>query len=698
MEETSDLPIALRRTRRSLGASTTCTTGKQAPGKQAPCASPVPPMQEPLPVRTPKSKKRRVRFSDPGPDLAASGATTGDEPSTTGLTPMIRRASLSSSQAPRRHSTPARLLYRSSGSGIPDLDSQGSPFGGEVRFLPLRQVLDGRVKRRIRRNGLSEEMNTISVEKRRRAEETKAEIERLKAELAEKDEEIERLHDETLVMDTDRVWNLEQQVTALKKELASRSGVQLVPSSPAYEWTRAARDPYSDDLMELDSEGDDQEFGEATRAELMCSTPTRRMHTSFPTPPSTSPPPPEPQTPCKRLSPPRFGTGTQAILPDPEKRMLKEELESLHLEVGKLTATLESYSALTSRLSDKLAPFSARTPVEEPSAEHPDLEAHLTTVLQTLSDRTAAMTELDSSLKSLGFPGSDAFEIIDSLRAGFRTARLELEYLTPGELTLPLTGGGADVLNLVLTQLRRLATQNRAAEDCIDEYHAIELSLRQQLNARVTAMDTLTQKPTTAEREAHAKTARIAELEIALDRLKNAVRAYTRDIAELEALVERMETDNKKKKTATAAATAGLESELAAALAQITHLEAQLTTQLADLTQAHGEALALRDARVAGLREEMERGNAALREAQGTVLRLRVENGRLGEDNAAVRRRAKEVVDGMRGQLERVVRMGDEFLLEGAGDLARSSGRGRKRTRFDSGLGFLDEEEIDGDV
>ncbi|KAG7294023.1 hypothetical protein NEMBOFW57_004084 [Staphylotrichum longicolle] len=547
-------------------------------------------------------------------------------------------------------------------SGIPHLDAQGSPYGGEVYFLPLRQVLDGRVKRRIRRNGLSEEMNNISAERRRRSEETKAEIERLKAELAEKDEEIERLHDETVVLDTDRVWDLEQQVETLKRQLANRSGVQQTPSSPAYEWTRAARDPFSDDFMDLDNDdGDgDEEFGEATRAELVCSTPSRRMRASFPTPPATSPEPQLPQTPCRRLATPHLNTSVQAALPDPEKRQLEQELESLQLEVKKLTTTLESYTALTSRLSDKLTPLSAQTTSEQSSSEAGDLEVHLATVLQNLSDKTAALAELDTSLKSLGFPGSDAFEVIDSLRTGFRSARLELEYLTPGEVTLPLTGAGAEVLDLVLTQLRALAQKAHDADESIDEYHEIELSLRQQLNARVTAMDSLHTQLTKTTRESHAKDARITDLEVGLDRLKSAACAYTRDIAELEALVEHMEgeltTANTDRHNAIAAQQAGtlaltektstitaLEEKLTTALAHTTDLQSQLTDltaahaatlaahkdELAALTRAHSAALAQRDARAAELRAEVERLGAALREAHEAVQKLRAENGQL---------------------------------------------------------------------
>ncbi|KAH6847578.1 hypothetical protein B0I37DRAFT_397704 [Chaetomium sp. MPI-CAGE-AT-0009] len=650
--ESSDLPIALRRTRRSLGQERTSSSGtsdtnsnsgnpvpKQIP---IPCASPKRPARETIVVRTPNSRKRHVRFSDPGPDLARK-----KNQSSTGLTPMIQRTSLSSSRTPRRRSTPARL-FPSNGNGIPALDSQGSPFGGEVHFLPLRQVLDGRVKRRIRRNGLSEEMNTILAERRRRAEETKAELQRLRTELAEKDEEIERLHDETAVLDTERVWDLEQQVASLRKELASRSGAQEPPSSPPVGWARASHEPYSDDSMEFDIQDAGAEFGEITRAELACSTPTRQMRASFPTPPATSPESQISETPCRRLPTPCSSTGTQISLPDPEKQQREEELSLLQLEVAKLTTTLESYSTLTSRLSEKLTPVLTRTSTDEPPAEVPDIETHLTTVLQTLSDRTAALAKLDSSLKTLGFPGSDGFEVIESLRSSLRSARLELEYLTPGESTLPLTGAGAEVLALILTKLRTLADQNHANTDTIDEYHALTVSLRSQLRSRVAATDSLSAELATAERAVHAKDAHIAALDARL-----ADRA--RDLAAAQAQTEELRAE-------LVALGAAHAEELAA-------LGAAHAEERAALEEAHGAELAARDARVAELGREVERVGGALDEAREVVRGLRAENKRLGEVG--------------------------RVLSE---DVASVSGRAGKRRKYDSGLGLLDEEADEVDM
>lgn len=809
MADDSCLPIAVRRTRRSsvgppkLSESRRQDSIEASGGLPSPRTSPAPAV-----TSTPKKSKKRVRFSDPGPILS----NIDDEELSTGLTPIIKRASLSS-RAKRRHSTPLRLSTTpssASGIGIPSHDGQGSPFSGEVTFLPLRQVLDGRVKRRIRRNGLSEEMNAISAEKKRRAHETRAEIERLKAELAEKDHEIQRLHDETVVIDTERVWELEQQVEALKRELASQSGVQQqqqqIPSSPGFEWTVAARDPYSDDFMDLDthSEADTEAFGDSTMAELVCSTPTRRAQGSFPTPPTTSPPR-DFMTPCPKLDLSHAHTGMQATLPDPEKKRLELEMASLQLEISKLTSTLESYSSLTTRLAEKLGPYSPDLshlpdhPSEEQSTPNADLELRLKTVLQLLSDRTAALSELNSSLTNLGFPGSDAFEVITSITNAFRTARLELEYLTPGEVTLPLTSAGAAVLDLILVRLRELGKKNKEAEETIDEYHSIELSLRQQLGARVDAMDSLKKDISTLKTQSSAKDSQIADLELGLERLKGAVSRYTRDITELETLVQTMEedlttaneTNSQHEKTiahqaeqisSKSESLSNLEKKLSSAAEETTSLHSQLLAlqeshtlalqdlrqshknELATLNKSHGSNLALRDARVTELRVEIDRVNSSLRSAHEMIRQLRVENAKLkgmnesltGENAKLVKKveleraKAKEVIDSMREELKRAVRISESFCLlvdddgdvdDGSrklkdgneemnskgkgvpasapravvpattfsgssllsGELAKkrnsgghvpSESTGKKRRKYDSGLGFLDEEEV----
>ncbi|KAI0179767.1 hypothetical protein GGR52DRAFT_587298 [Hypoxylon sp. FL1284] len=722
-----DLPIALRRTpRASIGGARPDASQLQTGDSASKCSET---------PKKPKSKKR-VRFSDPGPEIEHHDAA-----STTGLTPMVRRTHLGAAPSPkrRRHSTPIRRKLYSEGDED-ELSGNGDDNGSnEVRLLSLRQVLDDRIKRRIRRNGLSEEMNTIDQEKRQRIQNHQTELQRLQEQLEEKDQEIERLQNTTMVHDTDRILELEQEIEELRNELRRRSPDIEADRTQPFDWTMAARDPFSDSCMD-----DDEGFGDSTMADAICSTPSKnRASASFPTPPCTSPA--IPATPCSvRRGPPvtpmSSNAGVQASLPDPEKGALEAELGSLRLELAKLTELLETHEALKACMGDKLAAAATSCVPAEPNS---DMEARLDAVLRTLSDRTAALSDLDASLLSLGFAGSDASEVAASLAAALRTARLELEYLTPGELTLPLSARGAEVLDLVLARLRDLARRARDADDAVDEYHALELSLRQQLGARVSAADAL--RARLAERDA-----RVADLETAVDRLRGAADGYRRDVAELEALVQRLEQDGRDAKAESDARASDLETALAAAREgadaceqQLAALKRRRAAEVRALNKYHGAALAVRDSRAAELRRGVEDARLSLHEAHAAAHRLRVENLGLGRRVDEERRRARHAVDAVKAELERVLRMsagllegtprkGGAVAVEGeregeqddgeegeeeettttmtttpdgspgrasaylAAALAKS-GRRRGKRKYDSGLGLMDEDE-DGDV
>jgi len=164
----------------------------------------------------------------------------------------------------------------------------------------------------------------------------------------------------------------------------------------------------------------------------------------------------------------------------------------------------------------------------------------------------------------------------------------------------------------------------------------------------------------------------------------------------------------------------------------------QLQSQLQTREKEHGDALALRDARVFELREEIERVNTSLKNAHGVIENLRKENRELVAQVEGEKRRAAFVVQNMRDQMARGVQTGDGYLdgdvsvlgpsgvqggqednggrrrslIEGGpiqvgelglsvvkeaprmmdGGLAkRRNGSGKKRRRYDSGLGFLEE-------
>ncbi|KAF5230975.1 hypothetical protein FANTH_13589 [Fusarium anthophilum] len=645
------LPIAIRRSRRSS-------------------IKPEPDMpSSPMPSKTPKRSSRRVRFSDPGA-------------SSSGLTPMVNRFTVATPKR-RRHSS---LPVQTTPSTI--RSSPALPESGEVTFLPLRQVLDGRVQRRIRRNGLSEEMNTIQQEKRRRNQEAQEEIEKLRNELKARDREIYELQNATIVVDTDRIWDLEKQIQDLQDELSKRSG-RAMDQSRGYNWTLAAREKFSRDFMDMTP--DEDQFGDETMAQFICSTPSR-ARTSFMTPPATSPT--VPGTPIFEPMETTAMVGVQACLPDPKQLQLEEEVSSLQLEVAKLTDTLESYKTLSGRLSDKLSDYTPR--------DQSGLEAQIDAMLQAMSDRTCALQTLTSSITKLGFTGSDASEMITTLITNFRAARLELEYLTPGEITLPLSSHGAEVLDLMLTRLRDMAKRAKEDEDAIDEYHEIELSLRKQLDARVTVMDGLKAEMGKAEKLISDKIARIRELEVANQRLKGAVDGYIRDISELEDLVQRMEREahdandeyavqlevKHKILTRKEDTIASLESKLSSALTRSSDLQAQIlslqtshTETITTLNKKHGSALAARDASVLKYRGEIDKLNESLRSAHDKICGLRVENGGLRREVDEERVKAKEVIDAMKEELERVVRMSQEFLTpRKEEEVVTGQGQGMRRS------------------
>lgn len=527
-------PVALRRTpRRSAAhtqpppsATTTTTTAAS---------------------KTPGRGRKRVRFSDPGPLHDGHDADAdADELQTTGLTPLVRRTTLTKPR--RRHSTPAP----GSGSGM----GGGGGGGGEVRVLALAQVLDGRVVRRIRRNGLSEEMHVVEGARRRRAREAAEEVARLRGEVSERDAEIARLRAGTGDEDGDgdgvrvgvRVRALEREVEGLREALAAaRDGQGRMATrgrggssspAPSWDWTVAGRDPFRGHVfMDLDVDDDDKDaFGETTMAELACSTPSRRGRNgkegggALATPPTTSPA----SAPWSPSPTPRADAAVQAALPDAETDALRAERASLQRELATVGAALDGYTGQAGALADTLAGFDpapTATATASASAQLPptDLAPRLQALLARLSDRTAALVSLTSTLGSLGFPGATAPDMLGSLTSALRAARLELEYVAPGECTLPLTSAGAALLDGLLARLRGLAARAAEADARADAGAAREGCLRAQLAARVDAMDAMGARLDALEGEARRaralRDATVAERRREVERLDGALRA-----------------------------------------------------------------------------------------------------------------------------------------------------------------------------
>ena len=210
-----DLPLAVRRKRRiSSGLVDPISTNvMQQPeaesqrGREAP--------------KTPTKPKKRVRFSEPGPEIHTASSSTGLTPhlSRASFTPHVRASSPTRSRpqpkTPRRLSLPTQLP---STLPSPSLSPSPGPLSGEVQFEPLRQILDARLKRRISRNRLSEEINDIDSKKRGKTQ-WRQEINRLKDQLAlAKGSNQEHSDASEDAARLERIQQLEQEIVELKRE------------------------------------------------------------------------------------------------------------------------------------------------------------------------------------------------------------------------------------------------------------------------------------------------------------------------------------------------------------------------------------------------------------------------------------------------------------------------------------------------
>ena len=217
-----DLPISIRRKRRSSSAL--------ADPVHVPKIEPIDDSIEGLPdfARTPSKPKKKVRFSDPGPEITEDMGGT----SSTGLTPAFNRTSFAPYRPQRTPRSFSTLVRRSSMPNIQAITLPSStpshspgPLSGEIQFPAFCDILDTRTKRRLRRNNLSEEQNGIQEEGKtikRELEDVKTELNILKKQQAHAETDGEGSARRTLA----RVQELEQEIQ--ERESSSPS-----PTAPA---------------------------------------------------------------------------------------------------------------------------------------------------------------------------------------------------------------------------------------------------------------------------------------------------------------------------------------------------------------------------------------------------------------------------------------------------------------------------------
>lgn len=524
-----------------------------------------------------------------------------------------------------------------------------TPVSTEVRIFPLRAILDDRVKRRIRRNGLSEEMNTIYKERKQRAQKNEEEMQSLRVQLADKEHENDVLREQSsLLQDTSRIEELEREISDLRRGLHSNNFDNVDD-----DWDMSAADGFTDggsisDLddrfrddttLEVESAGSGYHGKETTYIDTL---------KAF-TPPATSPT----RTASSEgllhpLSVPQSDVGVQATLGEESQTRLEEELTQLRHELISLQKTLETKEQLESQTKANDMPMQDADTTDEID---PDFQLQTDIMLQTLAEKTEALTSLTSLVSTLGSPGEDASEIVSTLKDTFHCARQELEQIFPDEKPTHMSSEGTVVLHSMVQRLRESATQAKKDEALLESYCIREQHLREQLDDRMDAMDTMSSK-------LREKDDRIFRLEADMERSEVIINDYRKDLAEARHDLEQSNAE-----------LIDIQANLGSMISVTTDLQAQLAqlqvdkeVESAACRSVYDEELKMRDARLDELNKEIKDLKDALTLAHESTSKLQSENERLQGVADRDKKAARDTVTALRTQLIQSLQTSEPFL------------------------------------
>ena len=646
----ADLPIALRRRKRrcsSLGspkqhdaASQNLTSSSSAEG--AAHASSDAETQQPTAAITPsrtRRGKKRVRFSDPGPNTNQVDETIIMTPSSrrstsaaTGLTPAINRTKISTPSAHRRLSAPATVLngtpHPSLALSTFDSEAFNSTNGTrEIQFTPLRQVLDERCKRRIRRHGLSEELNRIDAEKKER--------EALKKEIESKDEMLKKMREELETSKEKITKATSANNSPTLSEIEGEESVVLVPASTQQtsideveEELRQLRRSM-EDRPELDASGADKEIiedsldeaanaqmqGDLSTAVAKAQTPAQKiMYDDDDTirifedddvdvdmdddDDEIRTEPFDPESSFYRAA---FSSGsnharftaaaaapaaardaaTTADLPDlrqdaelltmalqveeakQEKREIFKEWRE-HFKRGVKSTDIFGFTDSPSSKKGAMVNAGVGTSIMSSTASLPDpppgflqqLSRKLKTTTTRAEDAELALCALETELRTLGFAGRDGSDIVAEIKRQFRSARLDLERVAPGETTFGFDSN-RNLLPEILAKMKGLGRQIRDREAELRSLNEQHRALKGNFDHACTSIDQASKKIRDLEEtidenaeELLDRRMRVQELEKedknkdeTVRCLSQALDRYRADVDKLEKLITEMEAE-----------------------------------------------------------------------------------------------------------------------------------------------------------
>jgi DNA repair exonuclease SbcCD ATPase subunit len=446
-----------------------------------------------------------------------------------------------SRRAHRRRSAPTPRFQRAFDPIEPFDESSNERV---MQFTPLRQILDTRTQRRIRRFGLSDEINSIQREKRESAnfektlDSLRQERDALQHELNTLQKRPEILEDqlpsyESFWMSPQvRVRELERETTRLRDEISVASNQSLEMPEPS-----------------IDNDGDTFALNDSTL--IISSSPDfRGVH--------------DPQSPIPDSS--MTFAQTNADISTQTQTRVVETREDVDMQT--LTFDLEAaknekrelFNACRMHLSTfEASGFGDALRQSSPPPDFFDNVIQImTAALSRASDATQALEGISQECSSLGFTGSSTDEVIDDMKAHFRAARIELERAIPGETANVSLEDGKATLGALVQRVKTFAKDLKAERDHYNGSLGREKALRGQFDnllhryeAAATKISNLEDSIASSASDMLHTRMRLQDLEnedqeksIGIDRLNTALDKYHEDVRGLEEMVSRLEDEN----------------------------------------------------------------------------------------------------------------------------------------------------------
>lgn len=396
------------------------------------------------------------------------------------------------------------------------------------------------------------------------------------------------------------------------------------------------------------------------------------------------------------------------------------QIYDLTEELATLTEMLEHNTTTQERLTAKLEPWVS--PVDASHTEALDFAldsvlTHLVLARESAHDHATRFDALTKELCGL-FPsalegeseghydsGVVAEAVLNLMQDQFRAARLDLEYLFPGEQAEGFDN--SKLLSMLIDRLKALNSQNTQQKDQIEAYADQGACLQSQLSARVDATKTLQGMLT----DAQSAIAKLQEENNILieegedkdenhDRLKTVLESYRTEIKGLENCIQKLDDERsyiiaegrrqldemrhaaEDRITAETNVSSDLQNQTETQRKLIIDLESRLSSallasqflqsELERLTETRAkdgptmeqfelfrfkayEAVTQRDVTISSMHAELQTLTTALANSQEEISRLREGLSRAHETIAAERLKGRQAMARMKAEMRRMI-------------------------------------------